>query len=267
MLRGFYSAASGMMAQQRYQEALGNNIANMNTPGYKADQAVIRSFPEMLIQAQGNKQIPTTRGLNIPINQQIGSIHTGVYVQEMLPDFSQGDIRETQLSTDLALIQSQVPDATGGLFFSVQNDDGEVRLTRNGNLTVDGQGMLVTNQGHYVLDQAGNPIQTGGMEFTVTENGMLQTPEQNTQLGILYVENVNDLVKEGDNIYNGEAVAVPAGTTYNIRQGYVEGSNVDAATTMTEMMNAYRAFEVNQRVLRAYDESLGKAVTEIGRLG
>lgn len=267
MLRGFYSAASGMIAQQRHQEALGNNIANMNTPGFKADQAVMRSFPEMLIQAQGNKQIPTTRGLNIPIQQQIGSLNTGVYVQEMLPDFSQGDIRETYIPTDLALVQTQMPDETGGLFFSVQNEAGEVRLTRNGNLTVDGQGMLVTNQGFYVLDQAGNPIQTGGMDFTVTANGVLQTPEQNTALGILYVEDVNSLIKEGDNLYNGEAVAAPAGANFNVQQGFLESSNVDAATTMTEMMNAYRIFEVNQRVLRAYDESLGKAVTEIGRLG
>lgn len=267
MLRGFYAAASGMITQQRQQEALGNNIANMNTPGYKADQAVVRSFPEMLIQAQGKKQIPTSRGLNIPIHQQIGSLHTGVYVHEMLPNFNQGDIRETGILTDLALVQTQVPDEAGGLFFQVQNDAGEVRLTRNGNFTVDGAGTLVTNQGYYVLDQAGNPIQTGGMDFTVTPEGFLQSPEQNTALGILYVEDVNTLIKEGDNLYNGEADEVPAGASYVMQQGYLEQSNVDAATTMTEMMNAYRTFEANQRVLRAYDESLGKAVTEIGRIG
>lgn len=267
MLRGFYTAASGMITQQRHQEALGNNIANANTPGYKADQAVIRSFPEMLIQAQGSKNIPTINGLNIPLNQQIGSLNTGVYVQEMLPNFNQGDIRETSIATDLALVQTALPDETGGLFFNVQNEAGDTRLTRNGNFTVDGQGFLVTNEGYYVLDQAGNPIQTGGTDFTVTPEGILQTAEQNTALGIVYAENVNDLIKEADNLYEGEAAAVPAGTTYTIQQGFLESSNVDAATTMTEMMNAYRMFETNQRVLRAYDESMGKAVTEIGRIG
>lgn len=267
MLRGFYSAASGMITQQRQQEALGNNIANMNTPGYKADQAVIRSFPEMLIQANTSKQIPTTRSLNIPMQSQIGSLNTGVYVQEMLPNFSQGDIRETNISTDLALVQDVLPDETGALFFSVQNDAGEVRLTRNGNFTVDGQGFLVTNQGYYVLDQAENPIQTDGMDFTVNSEGVLQLPGGNAALNIVYSQDADTLIKEGDNLFSGETVAVPAGATYTIQQGFLEGSNVDAATTMTEMMNAYRMFETNQRVLKAYDESLGKAVSEIGRLG
>ncbi|MBN6205352.1 flagellar hook-basal body protein [Ralstonia pickettii] len=266
MLRGFYTAASGMQTQQRYQEALGNNVANMNTPGYKADQASIRSFPELLIQAQGKKSLPTTRSLNIPIKQQIGSLNTGVYVQEILPNFSQGDVRETNTSTDLALVQGRLPDETGGLFFSVQNDAGEVRLTRNGNFTVDGQGNLVTNEGYYVLDQAGNPIQTGGLDFTVTADGIVQTPGQNTALGIVYAEDVNSLIKDDANLFSGEAAAVPAGAEYTVQQGFLERSNVDAASTMTEMMNAYRLFEMNQRVLRAYDESLGKAVTEVGRL-
>jgi flagellar basal-body rod protein FlgG len=257
-----------MLTQQRHQEALGNNIANMNTPGYKADQAVIRSFPEMLISAQGNRQVQTaSRGLNIPLQQQIGSLNTGVYVQEMLPNFAQGDIRQTNITTDLALVQNAVPEETGGLFFSVQTDEGETRFTKNGNFTVDGEGALVTNQGYYVLDQDGNPIQTGGMDFTVTPEGVVQTQGQAAQLGVTYVEDVNSLIKEGDNLYNGEAADMPAGANFVIQQGFLEQSNVDAATTMTEMMNAYRAFEVNQRVLRAYDESLGMAVSDIGRIG
>ncbi len=267
MLRGFYTAASGMKTQQRYQEALGNNVANMNTPGYKADQTSIRSFPELLIQAQGKKSLPTAKALNIPIKQQIGSLHSGVYVQEILPDFNQGDIRETNTATDLALVQGALPDETGGMFFSVQNDAGEVRITKNGNFTVDGQGNLVTNEGYYVLDQAGNPIQTDGQEFTVTADGILQTPGQNTALGIVYAEDVNRLIKDDANLFSGETTAVPADAEYMIQQGFLERSNVDAASTMTEMTNAYRLFEMNQRVLRAYDESLGKAVTEIGRLG
>ncbi|MFD1606415.1 flagellar hook-basal body protein [Oceanobacillus luteolus] len=267
MLRGFYTAASGMMAQQRYQEALGNNIANMNTPGFKADQATIRSFPEMLIQAQGNKQLPTKNNFKVPFNQTIGSINTGVYVQEFVPDFAQGDIRETGIGTDLALVQVNVPDENGGLFFRVQNEAGEERLTRNGNFTIDGDGYLVTNQGYYVLSSTGEPIQPGGPHFNVTDTGILQAETQTVPLGIAYTADVNGLIKEGDNLYAGEAGAVPAGAEFNVRQGFLEGSNVDAARTMTEMMNAYRSFELNQRVLKAYDESLGKAVSEIGRLG
>ncbi len=268
MLRGFYTAASGMLTQQRAQETLANNIANMNTPGYKADQTAIRSFPEMLIQEMRTNKIPTTRGLKLPVQEPIGSIHTGVYVQETIPNFSQGDIRETGLMTDIALVQGNMPDETGALFFGVQNEAGEERLTRNGNFTVDGQGYLVTNQGYYVLDAAGNPIQTNGMDFTVTPEGIVQTADgQAVPLRIRYVADANELTKEGNDLYNGDGVPVPAGATYNIRQGYLERSNVDALQTMTDMMTAYRMFETNQRVLRAYDESLGKAVNEIGKLG
>ncbi|WP_249869302.1 flagellar hook-basal body protein [Oceanobacillus saliphilus] len=269
MLRGFYTAASGMITQQRQQEALSNNIANANTPGYKADQTAIRAFPEMLLSEMGSsKNIPTSQGgLNLPVHNTIGSINTGVYVQDIAPNFKQGDVRETGITTDLAIINGTLADEEGFLFFTVQNDAGEVRYTRNGNFTVDGQGFLVTNHGYYVLDQAGNAIQTNGMEFTVIPEGALQTPEQTTPLGISYTANVNTLTKEGNDLYAGEADAIPVGTTFTVGQGVLEQSNVDALQTMTDMMNAYRMFETNQRVLRAYDESMGKAVSEIGRIG
>ncbi|WP_164667605.1 flagellar hook-basal body protein [Virgibacillus doumboii] len=266
MLRGFYTAASGMVAQQRRQEALSNNIANANTPGYKADQPTLRAFPELLMYQMGEKNIPTTRGLNLPIQDPVGSLNTGVYVHENVPNYSQGDVRQTGMQTDLALINGELPDETGSLFFTVQSEAGEERYTRNGNFTVDGQGFLVTTQGYYVLDAAGNPIQTNGMEFNVTENGILQAGGENIQLGIAYTENANQLEKEGNGLFNGDAGAVPAGATFSVKQGALERSNVDAIQSMTQMMESYRLFETNQRVLKAYDESLGKAVNQIARL-
>lgn len=266
MLRGFYTAASGMIAQQRHQEALSNNIANANTPGYKADQTALRAFPELLLQEMGTKKIPTINGLSLPIQKPIGSLNTGVYVQENLPNFVQGDVRETGITTDLALVNGDMPDETGSLFFTVENDAGEARYTRNGNFTVDGQGLLVTNNGYYVLDQEGNPIQTGGMEFTVTPDGTLQTAGQTIPLGIAYTANANQLSKEGNGLFSGETDNTPAGT-FTVQQGFLERSNVDSLQAMTQMMESYRIFETNQRVLKAYDESMGKAVSEIGRLG
>ncbi|WP_430790246.1 flagellar hook-basal body protein [Virgibacillus flavescens] len=266
MLRGFYSAASGMIAQQRRQEALANNIANANTPGYKADQPTLRAFPEMLMKQIGSTELPTERGFNVPGNQTIGALNTGVYVQENVPKFIQGDIRETGISTDLALINGAFPDEAGGLFFTVQNEAGEQRYTRNGNFTVDGQGFLVATEGYYVLDQAGNRIQTDGQDFTVTQDGNVQAAGQNIPLGIAYTENVNQMAKEGNGLFAGEAGAVPAGATFTIQQGFLEQSNVDTLQSMTEMMESYRMFETNQRVLKAYDESMSKAVNEVGRL-
>lgn len=256
-----------MISQQRHQESLANNIANANTPGYKADQATLRAFPELLIQQMGSKKVPTKNGFHLPISQSVGTLNTGAYVHEMIPNYAQGDVRETGLATDLAIVNGVFPDEAGSLFFTVQNENGDLRFTRNGNFTIDGQGALVTNQGYYVLDQNGAPIETNGMEFNVSPDGVLQVGEQGIQLGLAYFADANSLVKEGDNLFNGEADDLPANATFTVQQGFLEQSNVDSLRTMTDMMQAYRMFETNQRVLKAYDESMGKAVNEIGRIG
>ena len=269
MLRGFYTAASGMIAQQRHQEAISNNIANVNTPGYKADQSSLRSFPEMLLQQMGSKHVPTQKGLNFKTSNPIGSMATGVYMQEMVPDFSQGAVRETGQATDMAILTGDLPDENGGLFFTVTNENGDIRYTRNGHFTVDGEGYLTANHGYYVLDRAGNRIQTNGSDFQVGANGTIQADGINTDLNIAYIANTNDLVKEANDLLSlteGEALQAPE-ASYQIAQNTLEGSNVDPMLSMTEMMNAYRNFEQNQRVLKTYDESMGKAVNEIARLG
>src|SRR5690625_5100978 len=260
-----------MIAQQRHQESLSNNIANANTPGYKADQATLRSFPEMLLRQMGTKTIPTTKGLQLKENNGIGSLTTGVYAQESIPNFEQGPIRETGIPTDFAIVDGNKPEETGGIFFTVQNEAGETRYTRNGHFTVDGEGFLTTNGGLYVLDQAGNPIQTNNLDFTVTTDGIVQVNGANIPLGIVYVSDVNDLVKEGHDLLRLEAGAAEApaqaGAGFTLLQHTLEGSNVNPMQSMTDMIVAYRSFEQNQRVLKAYDESMGKAVNEIARLG
>lgn len=256
-----------MIAQQRRQESLANNIANQNTPGYKSDQTTLRAFPELLIQQIGSTKIPTLRGSNVPVKQILGPLNTGVYVHETIPSHAQGDLTETGVTTDLAIVNEALPDDTGSVFFTVQNEDGDVRYTRNGNFTIDGQGALVTNQGYYVLDINRNPIQTNGMEFSVTAEGMIQLESQSIQLGLAYVENVNELIKEGNGLFNSGTEPLPVDVDYSVQQGFLERSNVDSLQVMTEMMESYRMFETNQRVLRAFDESMGKAVNEIGRLG
>ncbi|KGP71803.1 flagellar hook-basal body protein [Pontibacillus yanchengensis] len=275
MLRGYYTAASGMLAQQRRQQVLNNNLSNMSTPGYKQDQGSMRAFPDMLIERMESKSLPTKNNLNLPVRSEVGSMNTGVYMQETKPEFDQAALRETGIGTDIALLNGNVPDENGGLFFTIQNEDGEARYTRNGNFTVDGEGFLTTKQGSYVLDQAGERIQTGGVEFNVTEDGILEANGQATPLGISYTNDATQMVKEGNanfsfNGEEGQQAPVNArnveGVTFNTRQGSLERSNVDPAKTMTEMMSSYRLFETNQKVLKAYDRSMDKAVNEIGRV-
>lgn len=271
MLRGLYTATSGMIAQQRHQEALSNNLTNVNTPGYKADQTTLHSFPEMLIHQIGQRKIPTENELTLRENRPIGSLNTGVYAQEMIPHFSQGNLKETQLSTDLALVSGVMPDETGDIFFTVQNETGDIRYTRNGNFTVDGAGYLTTHNGYYVLDSTNNRIFTDDIEFTVTSDGNLLSDNNTIPLNIAYIENTNDLMKEGHDLYNGNDTPVvnvnDSEAEYSIEQGFLESSNVDTGQTMAQMIQAYRSFEMNQRVLRAYDDSLDKAVNDIGRIG
>src|SRR5699024_6629801 len=190
--------------------------------------------------------------MQLPVQSRIGSLNTGVYVHEIIPNHQQGDLRETDMTTDLAIINGSLPDETGGLFFTVQDENGEVRYTRNGNFTVDSQGLLVTNEGYYILDIAGNPVQTDGMEFTVTGDGDLQVEDgPMIPLGIAYAEDVSILVKEGNGLFSGEAGEYPTGVTYSVQKGVLESTNVDALQAMTQMMESYRMFKTNRRVLKA----------------
>ena len=109
MFRGLYTVATGMIAQQRRTEVLTNNLSNANTPGFKAEQSSIRSFPDMLLSAIDTVNIPTEKQLRFKTGNQIGTINTGVYMQETLPNYMQGQIYETGLATDMALIENTLP--------------------------------------------------------------------------------------------------------------------------------------------------------------
>lgn len=279
MFRGFYTVASGMLSQQRRTEMLTNNMANANTPGFKADQSALRAFPEMLLHRIDQEKVPTQNGLKLPFNQTVGPINTGVYVQEAIPNFTQGALQDTEQRTDLALIDQEMPvnpetGLRGSVFFTVQNQAGEMRYSRNGDFTLDGQGFLTTASGYFVLDTEGNPIQLSSDQFQVLENGVLQGANGETaQLGIGFAANPHGLIKEGDGLYsteNGNPLANAhnqEGVQFSLQQGFLERSNVDTSRTMTDMLTAYRAFEANQKVLQAYDKSMEKAANEVGRIG
>ncbi|WP_010287031.1 flagellar hook-basal body protein [Kurthia massiliensis] len=278
MFKGFYTAATGMIAQQRRTEILSNNVANANTPGYKADQSTVRAFPNMLLSAiQKSGKASLSNGFNPNSTLKIGELGTGVYVQETIPDYTQGQLVQTDLKTDIGMSQEYVPEnedgSTGALFFRLQTDTGEA-YTRNGNFTQDGSGNLVTSNGNYVLSTTGEPIQLQSADFQVTTDGqVIENDELVAQIDVAYAEDPNRLLKQDNGLYYTEEDEEPLESivgdgeyTYSLNQGYVEQSNVDAASTMTEMMSAYRSFEANQKMLQAYDRSMDKAVNEIGKV-
>ncbi|HHY75021.1 MAG TPA: flagellar hook-basal body protein [Bacillus bacterium] len=286
MLRGFYTAAAGMISQQRRQEMLTNNLANANTPGFKADQGSLRAFPEMLITSMNTETLPVKKRYQLKGINTVGPINTGVYMQEALPKFKQGGLQETGNQTDLALVDGNLPinpetNRPGALFFQVLDANGEARYTRNGNFTINGEGYLTTTDGFYVVDTYGDPIMINGNDFMVTADGRFFEDGEDTgqQIQIAYAENPDQLVKEGNGLFRVEPVAGAQGqaqelpsafdnpeVTFQVKQKFIERSNVDLEQTMSEMMMAYRTFEANQKIVQAYDRSLEKAVNEIGRI-
>ncbi|MBP0725099.1 flagellar hook-basal body protein [Bacillus sp. RG28] len=277
MLRGFYTAAAGMIAQQRVTEYLTNNLSNANTPGYKGEQASLRAFPEMLMQRMGVDDIPqspnaTQNGPNI------GTLNNGVYMQETIPTFTQGDLQQTNKSTDIAIQERIMPFNTaaktkGALFFAVQNEEGKQRYTRNGNFALDQQGYLTTNNGLYVLDENNKRIHVQSTDFKMLEDGtILENNQRVAKLKIAFSNNPYSLLKEGEGLFrtsNGQPLPnAPRNNqlSYTVNQGFLERSNVDVTSTYTNLMSAYRSFEANQKVVQAYDKSMDLAANDIGKL-
>lgn len=294
MLRGLYAAAAGMLAEQRRHQIVTNNVANLNTPGFKQSNAVLRSFPEMLVHAvRGNG------GQAGPI----GRMNTAVFAEENLTVWAQGDLDETGNPLDFALL-SDIPvpgvrfdaygngvDATGArvyqpqAFFAVRNEAGELRLTRNGRFLAGAGGRLVTPEGFEVLGRNGQPIVlppgaevaqwrvTGDGRFLDAAGAPVTGPDgEPLALAIYRVDDPHALVREGDGVFRWEGdpaalqvLDVPT-PGVEVRQGFLERSNVDAAQAMVDLVAALRAFEANQKVVQAYDRSLEKAVNEVGRV-
>ncbi|MDN3439157.1 flagellar hook-basal body protein [Planococcus sp. APC 3900] len=278
MFRGLYTATSGMMANNRQQQILTNNLSNANTPGFKEDQTVLRAFPDQLIKAMETGKKGTIA------SQNIGTLTTGVYAQEGIPSFLQGPLKETGNSTDFALLDELLPanpetQQKGALVFAATSESGEVRYTKNGTFAVNPEGILTTSEGFPVLGENLQPIQVGSTDFTVADNGqvILADGTQLDRLWIGHTENPDQFVKEGQNLLrwqgdadqapqNVEDVALLNNTESFVKQGFIEQSNVDLTRTMTDMMTTYRGFESNQKVIQAYDRSMEKAVNEIGRV-
>lgn len=281
MLRGIYNSASGMIANQRRSEALTNNLANSQSTGYKADEAVFRSFPEYLISAVQSKRSPLPP--NAPVMGQqklpLGKLPQGVYTHEMIPDFKQGDLQETGSPFDFAIMDDHLPAAEQNgrlvqarLFFAVQKN-GETFYTRNGNFTIDALNQLVAGDGSLIMDSEGNPITLPNDRFQIDARGYLydefgqaiqRTPNEPNeqpypiQLQVVQVDNPYDLIKTENGAFRWQGQGAPAlaGELVRLKQGFVERSNVNVQQTIVDLTQTARSFESNQKVLSAYNQTL-----------
>lgn len=286
MVRGIFTAASGMLAQEHRLDAIANNIANVETSGYKRDTSVHKAFPELLIRRMsddGVRQFPLRSEPlgSYDIAPVVGKLGTGVEQNEVFTVFEQGEFQQTGNPLDLAL--------EGQGFFAVQTPLGE-RYTRNGEFMIGPEGLLVTKQGYPVLGENG-PIEIKMNNFQIDKEGRiyanprylddpnrLVSVEENEweervlvdQLQLVRVREPRYLQKQGDSLYrttweSGEAEIAQGEERPTILQRFLEGSNVNPVKEMVEMIEVNRAYEANQKVVQTQDQSTGQLLNLISR--
>ncbi len=257
MLRALYTSAAGMKAQELQIDNTANNLANVNTSGFKRSHV---NFADLMYTTLKQAGTSESAGQTAPTGLQIGS---GVRAVGTTKIFSAGTIEQTGNTLDVAI--------EGDGFFKVLLPNGESRYTRAGSFRMDGTGQLVTADGHLMAD--GITVQDGisltrlniGSDGTVS--GVTEgSPDAGTQLGNIQLYrflNPAGLSSEGGNLYaataaSGTEVAGTPGQNGlgSLRQGFLEGSNVEVVTELIAMISAQRAYEINSRAIRAGDEML-----------
>ena len=247
MIRGLYTSATGMLAAQQQSEIIGNNVANVKTPGYKEQLATNSAFPAHLIERLGGNQASGV--------VQIGGMGTGVSVDRIALSNVQGAIQTTDVKSDLALMSPG--------YFVVQTPAGE-RYTRNGHFQIDANGTLQSPDGYALLGEKG-PIGPLSSEFSVSADGTILDKGQIVdRLRIVDIPE-NALNSEGQSLYSASQ-PVQASATIQILQGAVEASNVDISSQMVQMTTVMKAYEANQKVIQTEDSMLDKAVNEVGKI-
>lgn len=247
MLRGIYTAASGMISESLRSDTAANNLANVDTAGYKKDVAVNKDFNRILISRINDGAQPVV----------IGAMGMGTVVDEIKPVHTSGVLKNTGNQFDIAI--------EGQGFFAVETPGG-VRYTRNGAFMRNIQGELVNSEGHRVLGQNG-PVRISGTNISISTDGRIYGDGLELgQLRMAAFSDVSNLVKEGANLYKAPAGVRQVPFTGSVKQGFLEGSNVNIVSEMVNMISMYRAYEIDSKAVQAQDQLLDKAVNEVGRV-
>ncbi|WP_043922984.1 flagellar basal-body rod protein FlgF [Leadbettera azotonutricia] len=282
MIRGWYTAASGMRAQQWRLDSVANNLANVDTDGYKRDQAAFKAFPELLLRRMNDDGVykhPFGSGDAAPI---IGRLGLGVELNELYTNFTQGSFKQSDNDFDLAL--------GGKGFFTVATPWGE-RYTRNGSFQLGKEGFLETKEGYPVLGENG-PIKVKANNFQVDKEGRVwinaeyaddpnlmvskqnNTWEQTVLLDSLKLVDFDldrYLEKQGSSLYretdtSGPAMVIEEGSRPQVIQGFTEAANVEPVAEMVQMIEVNRAYEANQKVIQTHDSMLGTLINQTTRV-
>ena len=255
MVRGLYTAYTGMMNQQARLDVITNNLANASTVGYKKEGSTSQAFDSMYTQKIKD-------GSEYYINRTIGKESLGVKIGETYTDYTQGSFKVTGNSYDLAL----EGDGFFNISYTSKSGVTTTRYTRDGSFTVNNENMLVTEDGDYLLGQGGRIQVPQGAEITVDEQGNIYANDEYVDtLMITDFEDYNYLQKFGENLYTAADGATEKTADYKVRQGYLEMSNINVISEMVEMITISRAYESNQKAIQTIDSSLEKSVN-LGKL-
>ena len=265
MLKGLYTAYTGMVQEQRRLDVLANNLANSTTVGYKKEGATSRAFKDELALRIKDSERRGVRG--------IGNIQMGVKIGETYTDYSDGPAKVTDQQADLAI-------AGEGFFaieFTDKNQNPSVKYTRNGEFNVDKDGYLVTADGDHVLNQEaamnGSTDPEGfvrvdpNLPFFVDDSGAIYQQEQQVgNIGLVDIDNYDYLTKYGENLYDLEEGGQVEAAGGSIEQGYLEAANVNIAYEMVNMIQIQRAYEAGQKMIQTADSTLEMAVSQVGQI-
>lgn len=244
---GMYLSAEGAQVQSTRLEVLANNLANVDTPGFKRDVATFRArFTEAIQQ-----------GLDNAGSGSINDIGGGVLVSDVRTDYSPGTLQRTGIATDFAI--------DGDAFFAIRKD-GQTLLTRAGNFRFTADGQLVSQQGLPVLDESGAPIvidpSQGPWHFD--GKGTLTQAGATVSMALLRPASPDDLVKAGENLFRPLTTPQAVDPAQrSVRQGYVEGSGVNPTSEMMELIETTRAFEANVNLIHNQDQMIDALINRV----
>jgi len=245
MIRGLYISASGMSTQLKRQEVISNNLANIDTPGFKKDSLVSSSFSNILVSRLDDPQ-------DRDLRPSLGNFSLESFPQEVFTDFSQGKLIYTGRDLDFSL--------QGKGFFVVDTPWGR-RYTRAGDFVVSPQGILITTEGYPVLGENG-PMEVGEKEFYFTQQGELVVEKEIVNKFLVVDIPYKELSKEGDTLFKAREDVVNPLSSYTLLQGFLESSNVNVVKEMVDMISGLRLYEANQRAILMQDGSLDRLINE-----
>ena len=272
MQTGYYNAAAGMVAQFNRLDTIANNLANVNTTGFKEDNNIIGDFTRVFKEARDTLPHETNSKDGAQFLNR--ALTKAPQIVEGFTDHSIGTMQSTSNSMDFALSKE-------GMFFAVQTPQG-VRFTRDGSFTIDDEGTLITKQGYKVLPEDYNSggstsisfdtadaiveVDKDGQMYKNLPNSVQLTPA--SKLFIAQPDNMKMLVKEGDNLFRYEGLERVENVTGNgaVRQGFLEKSNVNAVKMMTQMIETNRLVGMYQKVMSSQmDDMNNDAINKLAR--